>query len=163
MNITQERLKDILHYDPDTGVFVWKVATGRRIKIGYVAGSPNDKGYLRIQINKARTYSHRLAVLYMDGYFPEEVDHINGVKDDNRWCNLRPCNRLLNAKNSRMLITNTSGVKGVFMIKSTGKYRASIMVSGKMMNLGNYNTMQEAEIIVRQAREKHHGEYANHG
>src|SRR3989304_2031824 len=87
--ITQSALKQIIHYDPDTGVFTWIVNRGRKAKSGYLAGVISDLGYRRIQISGRKHYAGRLAWLYMTGSQPvNEIDHINGVRDDDRFSNL---------------------------------------------------------------------------
>lgn len=95
-DLTQQRLKELLHYDPDTGVFTW--LTGQRA--GLVAGSMYGFGYIMIKINQCRFCAHRLAFLYIDGEFPaDDVDHINRIRDDNRWRNLRRATAKQNQEN----------------------------------------------------------------
>lgn len=87
-DLTQAELKRKLHYDPDTGIFTWKVFSPG-ITIGKVAGAISS-GYIRIKVHPSLQYAHRLAWLYVYGYFPEHgTDHINGIKTDNRIANLR--------------------------------------------------------------------------
>ena len=82
--LTQERLKELLHYDPETGYFTWKISPNNAVKVGSVAGTSMNN-YIRIIIDHKAYLAHRLAFLYMEGYFPEhEVDHINRIRDDNR-------------------------------------------------------------------------------
>ena len=93
--ITQERLKELLHYDPETGVFTWKVDKGTRARAGQEAGCLNGvSGYIDISIDKKLEKAHRLSFLYMDGSMPpEHTDHINGIRNDNRPQNLYACHR----------------------------------------------------------------------
>ena len=85
--ISQGELKEVLEYNPDTGVFIWRKPNGNRVKVGNVAGNKSVNGYIRIKIKK-EYLAHRLAYLYMIGNFPEnDIDHINHIKDDNRWVN----------------------------------------------------------------------------
>lgn len=87
--LTQEVLKSLLYYDPETGIFVWLV-TRQRSPAGKEAGGYDEKGYRRICVNGTKVRAHRLAWLYMTGEWPEDqLDHINGLKDDNRFVNLR--------------------------------------------------------------------------
>ena len=88
--ITQKHLKEILDYNTETGIWTWRVNQARRIKIGQRAGTIISDGHRHIGISGKFYKAHRLAWLYMTGEFPkDEIDHINGVPDDNRWCNLR--------------------------------------------------------------------------
>jgi hypothetical protein len=99
--MTQDQLKSILSYDPNTGLFtrIKDVAYSQH-KVGSVMGSLNDKGYRIIVINQKRYRAHRLAFLYMEGAFPpDDVDHRNTIKDDNRWVNLYKCTRSENMNN----------------------------------------------------------------
>lgn len=87
--LTQKRLKKLLYYNPDTGIFTWKINSRRSLKDA-PAGNLHPSGYIRIGIDSKEYRAHRLAFLYMEGYIPEnDVDHINRVRDDNRWKNLR--------------------------------------------------------------------------
>lgn len=99
--ITQDRLRELLHYDPDTGIFTRLVSTGWRGKVGDVAGYKNPDGYLVIMIDYKLYLAHRLAWLYTYGRFPEVTDHINGVRDDNRIVNLREVTNWENAQNKK--------------------------------------------------------------
>jgi hypothetical protein len=159
--ITQSRLKQLLHYDPHTGVFTWKVRPSNCIRVGDVAGR-NCNGYVRIQINSVRHYAHRLAFLYMLGKVPDEVDHINHTRDDNRWCNLRAATSSVNSKNQSMNKTNTSGITGVGWSAQCNKWHAQIKINGKSINLGRFHDLNKAKAARRQA-ESDHGFHANHG
>jgi hypothetical protein len=141
--ITQSELKEVLDYNPDTGVFTWIKSIGRRVKAGDVAGSKNDRGYIRIEIKGKCYKAHRLAHLYMTGTFPENfIDHINHIKDDNRWTNLRDATKSQNQANQPKPKTNTSGYKGV--VRCRNKWRATIHYMNKTIHIGSYNTPQEA-------------------
>jgi hypothetical protein len=93
MELTQDRLRELLDYDPDTGIFTWMVnRRGGKAAVGVVAGSRNTDNYVSITVDGEEYLAHRLAFLYMTGAFPpKQVDHINTAKSDNRWCNLRAC------------------------------------------------------------------------
>lgn len=152
--LTQERLKELLDYDPETGVFTWKSRI-RGIRIGQVAGS-NVKGYRQIQIDKERHYSHRLAWLYIYGCWPlNELDHINRIKEDNRIANLREVTRQENCWNIGKLKTNSSGYTGVNLHKQYGKWRANIRIQGKYKHLGYFNTPEEAHYAYSTAKGVH--------
>ena len=115
--ITYERLKELLHYDPDSGIFVWNI--GRPgASVGTVAGAIRHDGYVRIGVDNKRYLAHRLAWLYVHGYMPENsIDHINRNPLDNRICNLREVSHMCNMRNIDTPKNNTSGVKGVIWNK----------------------------------------------
>uniref|UniRef100_A0AAU8GJY0 HNH endonuclease motif-containing protein n=1 Tax=Salmonella phage PMBT31 TaxID=3153514 RepID=A0AAU8GJY0_9CAUD len=96
--ITQELLKELFEYNPDTGDFIRKVSKGRA-KAGTIAGSPDKDGYIFIGINRKRYAAHRLAFLYMEGYIPDLVHHLNNIRKDNRWCNLKDATSQENNRN----------------------------------------------------------------
>ncbi len=99
-DLTQDRLKELLHYCPETGVFTWIKTNGSRGKKGNIAGSINPIGYLDIGVDSKVYKAHRLAFLYVEGYFPEYgLDHINRNKSDNRWSNLRQVSQTCNMRN----------------------------------------------------------------
>ncbi len=157
--ITQEHLKSILDYDLDTGLFKWKVAK-QGIKIGDIAGTIKD-GYIRIRIEGHQIYAHRLAWFYIHGNYPEKyIDHINGVKTDNRLCNLREANASQNALNKKLSILNSSGVKNVTFCKSSNKWRVRFKLNNKDISLGMFEDLELAELVASEARNKYHGEFA---
>jgi hypothetical protein len=151
--LTQERLKELLHYNPETGIFTRKCNRGNTKK-GDIAGTPNTKGYLRLEICKKPYLNHRLAWLYVYGYFPEnEIDHIDRDKTNNKISNLKEASRSCNMRNTKLFITNTSGVKGVAWDKYVGKWAARITVNLKFKGLGSYNNFDNA-VCARLAAEQ---------
>jgi len=145
--LTQALLKKLLEYDPETGVFTWKVATSNRVKVGDVAGCKNPDGYIVIRIDRKHYQAHRLSWLFVNGYFPEyQIDHINGVRDDNRLCNLRESTNVCNMQNCKMSKNNTTGIPGVSRYKAAGKYQAQIMINGKRKHLGFYRNIVNAAL-----------------
>jgi hypothetical protein len=162
--LTQQELKAVLHYDPDTGLFT-AVETKRNRKAGQVVGSASHEGYLSVSIRKKRHLLHRLAFLYMLGEMPKLlVDHINGNPSDNRWCNLREVScqeNLLNAKLSKRNKTGHKGVQYMPRLKKK-KWRAQVMTNGVIWK-EFFHTMQEAVDAIRAHRAEMHGEYCNHG
>lgn len=149
--LTQERLKELLRYNPDTGVFT-------RIKTGKEAGCL-DGGYIVLNAGGKLHYAHRLAFLWMTGSLPPEyVDHINGVRSDNRWSNLRPATHAENCRNSRA----RKGLKGVFP-RSNGTYRARVTFNGKKYNIGTYKTPELAHAAYCEKASELHGAFANTG
>lgn len=110
--LTQAYLKRALNYDPISGLFTRFKSVGNA-KAGSVAGSINSDGYPQIMVDGVRYKAHRLAFLYMTGSFPDQVDHINGIRNDNKWINLRAVTLSDNAKNKKTPKNNTSGMAGV--------------------------------------------------
>lgn len=159
--LTQEKLKELLHYCPDTGVFTWRVAASKRVRVGEVAGSFNTLGYARIAVNGKLYGSHRLAWLYMHGEFPtDHIDHINRVPGDNRLCNLRAATQSENMQNKSQYRNNKSGHIGVSWKKSAKKWMAWIDVNCKTIYLGYFTDISEA-IAARKAAEPQYHQF-NH-
>ena len=158
--MNQKRLKQLLDYDPDTGVFSWKVRR-RRIKIGDIVRATNRDGYICMGIDYKTYLVHRLAWLYVHGEFPEEIDHINHDRADNRICNLRGVTRVENRKNQLIHRNNTSGVAGVYWNKRDKKWVARIKVNGKFKGLGIFDDINLAKQAREQAKIKY-GFHPNH-
>lgn len=158
--LTQERLKELLTYNPDTGVFTWIDSKNKhREEAGYL----NYKGYMLIDIDGKKHRSHRLAFLYMTGSFPkEQVDHINHGKTDNRWSNLRMVSNTENHKNMKMQSNNTSGVTGVSWERRRDKWVVRIKDCGKYLHLGYFEDFFEA-ICTRKSAEIRYNYHENHG
>lgn len=145
MKLTQKRLKDVLDYNPDTGVFTWRVYRGRKAMIGSTSGTITKAGRLRIQIDGYCFLAHRLAWLYVYGYIPEnEIDHIDRDPMNNRIKNLREASRLCNARNVGTRKDNTSGIIGVCWYPSTKKWTAQISHKGKRLRLGYFKSKLDA-------------------
>lgn len=143
--LTQAELKAILSYDPETGIFIRLISRNTRFKAGMVAGSPNTVGYSHIQVNGVLYKSHRLAWLYMTGSMPKEfIDHINGVKGDNRFCNLREATRSENNRNVTKRANNKSGHKGVYWDKKESKWIAYARVDYKPHRIGAFYEITDA-------------------
>lgn len=141
--ITQLRLKELLHYNPDTGIFTWLVDRGRLAKKGSSAGTDNQDGYTRMAIDGKRQYAHRLAFLYMEGTMPQEADHIDRVRSNNSWGNVRRTTRSRNMLNTNLYPSNKSGMRGVSAHKEGG-FVANITVDKKRKYLGKFKTKEEA-------------------
>lgn len=160
--LTQDRLKQLLHYEPETGIFTWRVERPRG-RIGKPAGTIKRDGYVHIGVDYNRYFAHRLAFLYMTGEMPEpkqHVDHINSNTVDNRWANLRLATSSQNQMNVLMWSSNTSGYKGVSWHKGEGRWRACIRVKGKRKYLGYFDTAEQGYAAYCEAAKLHHGEFA---
>lgn len=160
-NISAARLRELLNYDPDTGVFTWLRPTGRRAKPGATAGSIQGRGYLGIRIHGVKYLAHRLAWLYQCGVWPDgDIDHINGDRCDNRIVNLRRAARSTNIQNLRSAKShNKTGFLGVVLDssrKTARKYAARIVYGGKQHHLGYYNTPEEAHAVYLEAKRRLH-------
>lgn len=175
-SLTQQHLKEILHYDPETGIFTWLnrrrelFDTDKVFKIwntNYarkIAGSINSvSGYRLINISGIRHRAHRLAFLYVTGGFPENhVDHENHDRDDNRWINLKDVTQQENNKNSLRPKDNTSGFSGVHWFKAGNKWQTYINLNRKRVHLGYFADLDEA-IMARKEAEIKYGYHPNHG
>jgi len=151
--ITQKRIKDILHYDPESGIWTWLIDKPGVLNSG-IAGYVDTNGYRQIGIDREVYPSGRLAWLYMNGYFPEhEIDHKNRIKHDDRWKNLRHVSHQCNSRNRRNFKNNTSGVKGVYWAKEKGKWYSQIKVHGKTFHIGYHSDKNEA-VLHRLAAEQ---------
>lgn len=156
LNLTAERLRELLHYDPNTGVFT-NVAPRKRVVVGSKAGYlDSSNGYVKICLDYVRHYAHRLAFLYMTGAWPSAyVDHINGDTQDNRWANLRDVARQVNSQNMREAPSNSSsGVFGAH--RKRGKWSSHIRSNGKTVYLGVFDSAEEASNAYIEAKRKLH-------
>lgn len=148
MDITQEQLKSVVEYDPLTGNFVRITGQGPS-KSGAIAGTVKSGAYVRVSLFGKSYKAHRLAFLYMKGVFPaHEVDHVNRIRSDNRWANLREATPSENAQNKASL--------GVSFNKYHGKYHARIKVCGISRHLGYANTFGEASSMYAEAKKRLH-------
>lgn len=160
--ITQEELKELLNYNPETGIFTYKKKRAKCTP-GKIAGTYHVNGYTHIQLNRKIYKAHRLAWLYVYGYFPQFIDHINCDRGDNRLCNLREVNIYQNNHNSKINKNNTSGIKGITWHKKAQKWCAQIDANGKHIYLGIFDDIDLAKLVIEEARKKYHVEFANHG
>lgn len=156
--ISHAELVRLLAYNPETGVFTWKV---RRcgVTLGQVAGSV-DKGhrYARIKVSETLYLAHRLAWFYTHGVWPKnELDHIDRDRGNNRLANLREATRSQNACNKPTYRNNRTGVRGVCWHKQHRKYIASIQLDGRSRHIGLFRDLNQAAEAYRQASLKIHG------
>lgn len=155
--LTQKRLMEVLEYNECDGLFRRRVAVSNT-KVGDVAGTPDRKGYTIIRVDAVMYRAHRLAFLYMTGGWPaEQVDHVNRVKSDNRWVNLRCADANVNAQNHvSPRSDNKAGYRGVCWRKSSKCFVAQIQRDGKRKCLGYFKSAEEAYAAYCRAREKYH-------
>lgn len=181
MKPTPERLRDLFDYDPATGELRWKprplsMFTAVRSKsaeelwklwtskcAGKVAGTIDDSGYVNINAMGFFIRGHSIVWALHHGAWPQfEIDHINGVRTDNRIENLRDVPRTQNARNMKRSIKNKSGQTGVFWSRTANKWCAQIRSDGKARHLGNFRRFEDA-VAVRKAAERLNGFHPNHG
>lgn len=154
--LTEKRLRTLLHYAPDTGVFT-RLESVRGVAAGSVAGTKHNRGYLAVRIDGSKYLLHRLAFLYMTGHLPTQgVDHVNGIKSDNRWSNLRKANQSENSQNRRLRKDSTSGATGISFKKAVRLWVVVITIDGKSKHIGYYKSLQEAVIAQTNAKLAHH-------
>ena len=153
---TEARLKALLHYDSETGVFRWKVRRGGAAQVGSVAGRIESKGYRQITVDWVAVMEHRLAWFYVTGEWPPyEIDHINGCRTDNRFANLRLATHGQNQQNiARAHMTNRSGLLGV--TEQGGRYHARITHDGVCHRLGGFATAEAAHQAYLKAKKSIH-------
>tara|TARA_R110000803_G_scaffold210685_4_gene283240 strand:- start:9115 stop:9621 length:507 start_codon:yes stop_codon:yes gene_type:complete len=161
-DITQEQLKASLLYNQESGLFYWRfnAGMGGRIPAHTIAGSSgkHGQGYIEIQLLGKARKAHRLAWLYMTGSWPEnEIDHINRIRHDNRFINLRESTLQQNLKNKDIYKSNTSGFVGVTWHKRIKAWQARISNDTKRMHLGYFDTPEEASLVYNKAKKELHG------
>ena len=162
MTLTQTYLKSVLDYNQNSGIFTWKFRADQRPQwnakwAGKSAGAITDKGYIRIYIDGKAFLAHRLAILWVTGTFPSAVvDHKDRNKGNNAWSNLRICSQQLNSVNRPVDSRSSTGVTGVYLDKKTGRWWARIIVSGKTIGLGRYDTLADASAARKAAEAKYY-------
>jgi hypothetical protein len=159
--LTVDRLKEILSYDPNTGVFLWRMSRGPR-RAGEEAGTFRE-GYRIVRIKDFGYSAHRLAWLYVYGEWPPSIiDHKNGYKADNRIENLRICTYSQNLANQKTSKNNSSGVKGITWARRQKRWRAQIRLNGKNKALGYFKEKEAAILAYANAAEQLFGKFANY-
>jgi hypothetical protein len=163
LQATHKQLLEELHYDPETGAFTWLKAGMGRSKSGK-AGCKDSRGYNRLRFKGKYYIGSRLAYFYMTGEWPpHHMDHINGVRDDDSWENLRSVTAQENNKNRKIHGNNKSGVLGVSWHKGNKKWQAMIRTSRETQTyLGNFDSFSDA-VEARKAAEVEYGYHPNHG
>lgn len=162
--MNKDYLVQLISYDEVSGNFTWINPLSRRVRKGDKAGSKRKDGYIEIRICGELYLAHRLAWFYCHGDWPEfQIDHINGVRDDNSIANLREALNEQNSRNVKMHCDNQSGYKGVFLNKRTGKWVSKIHLNGKSIWVGTFNSPEDAHAAYCEAATKHHDEFARFG
>lgn len=157
--ISQSRVRELLDYDPKTGIFIRKVRTSNRVKVGDIAGCQMANGYWAISLEGKKYYAHHLAWMFMTGEWPQrDIDHRNLIKNDNRWDNIRLATESENSGNTGVRSDNTSGFKGVHPKRE--KWCSQIRRDGKRITLGSFDTPDQAHDAYRKAAFELFGEFA---
>ncbi len=155
-NLNPNRLREVMEYNSETGIFRWRLRLSNRVQIGDFAGCLTPTGYISCNIDGKPYKAHRLAWLYVYGNLPsEQIDHINGCRSDNRIVNLRQANNAENQQNRLAQKNNTSGFLGVCPFPNN-KWRAQIRVNGKNFHLGLYKTKDLAFEAYQYAKKNLH-------
>lgn len=154
-----ERLREALSYDPETGLFRWRVTNSARAMKGALAGAILVSGYRGIRLDGKLYLAHRLAWLHAQGSEPQEqIDHLNREKADNRLCNLREATESQQCGNVGLSKRNTTGLKGVG--RHRGRWRASLGRHGRTVHLGMFDTAEEAATAYCAAANAYFGEFS---
>lgn len=161
--VTLQRLKELLNYDSETGIFTW--AQSRRcVRAGEEAGTISFNGYVAIKVDGKLYRAHRLAWLWVTGTLPTcEIDHINRVRADNRILNLREATSSQNKCNQSVRKDNAVGITGVSYCMERNKFLAQIAINGKNRNLGRFDSIEAAEDAYITASKKMHGDFSRVG
>ena len=153
--LTQERLKELFEYDPDTGLLIRNISVNRA-KAGDIVTCLDHHGYIQLNIDGRVVKGHRIIWLYVYGVWPNSIDHINGIRNDNRLCNLRSVSHEANMQNvKKAKRNNKTGFLGVNLHHS-GNYEASLSVGGKKKHIGNFKTPELAHAAYLSAKRKYH-------
>jgi hypothetical protein len=155
--IDHAELVRVIDYDAETGIFTWKARTSKGVRVGDSVGSKCSNGYLRAKVNGVEYLLHRLAWFHVHGEWPRRVDHINGVRNDNRIVNLRNVDARTNSENQhRAMVNNRLGVLGVCFEKQTRKFKASIRTRGRSITLGRYDSPEAAHAAYLEGKRRIH-------
>tara|TARA_R110000868_G_scaffold316599_1_gene577491 strand:- start:56 stop:559 length:504 start_codon:yes stop_codon:yes gene_type:complete len=163
MTLTQEEAHCLFEYKD--GMLLWKEMVTNRTEnlVNSIAGYIHKHGYRIISAKGYQYKAHRLMFLYHHGYMPEFIDHINGIKDDNRIENLRAATKAQNNQNRCAQKNNGFGIKGVSKLKNSPNWRCRISYNNKLHELGGFESKELATEFIELWREIVHGAFANHG
>jgi len=156
--LTQQQVVGLFDYR-DGGLY-YRTTRGGNVA-GSRAGTVQRVGYRQVMVSKRKYYEHRLIYLMHYGVWPEQIDHINGVKDDNRIENLRPCTASENKCN--LPGRSATGVKGVYFDKRRARYYAELTLRRRRVRVGGFGSLEEATAVIQSVRAGYHGAFANHG
>lgn len=159
--LTQDQAKEFFDYNPETGVVVRRKTfhKGHQCKLDVPIGTVTSGGYLVASIKNRKVLIHRFIFLYMTGSFPaKEIDHINGIKTDNRWCNLRESTHTENICNSNKP-NNSSGYKGVSLNQQKTRWIARCRANNKENYLGSFDDPELAANVYRVFARENHGKF----
>lgn len=161
--LPMERLRSLLRLDPDTGLLYWLVDCPNGAKLGHVAGSQDRNRYIRVEIDQVKLTAHRVVWALHTGCWPPDdmhIDHINGIKTDNRPENLRLADNSQNQSSAKSR-PGKSGLRGVYWASAMGKWRAKIMKDKKTIHVGYFDDKQKAHDAYCEASKEIHGEFRN--
>lgn len=159
---TADQLRDVLHYDPETGYLTWKKKTGPTVKIGVRAGSSGGKFHRYLNVLGVSVVEHRAIWCIATGEWPRnDIDHINGDGYDNRLANLREATASQNQGNAKLSKRNKSGIKGVYWHNTNKKWHALLRRMGKRIPLGFFDSIEDARIAYENGARAEYGEFAN--
>lgn len=159
--LTKEIVNNLFFYKD--GVLFWKEIQSRRLKVGCVAGYLNNKTYWKTSFRKKTYFNHRIIFLMHHGYLPKTIDHVNGIKTDNRIENLREVTTSQNQHNRKINSNSKTGIKNVFWCSQSGKWSVVLTVNKEHHCIGYFDNLEIAKIAAVEARNKYHGVYACHG
>jgi hypothetical protein len=155
------RLHELLRLDIETGKLFWRVKSSSKIRVGAEAGCRGSRGYVLVRVDGVLLKGHRIVFALVNNRWPTlDIDHINGVTNDNRPCNLREATVTQNLQNARLYTANKSGHKGVYWDNRTNSWRAEICSNGKTLHLGRFVDLETAASVRANATSQLHGEFA---
>lgn len=157
MTLTQDYLKKIFDYKD--GNLIRKIKSSNRTKIGDIAGSNNGNGYLRVSVLGKYFYAHRIIFMWHFGHFPNEIDHIDGNRKNNKINNLRKATHAQNGKNLTLRHSNKIGISGVRFDDDRKKWHSSISVEKKKIHLGRFDNIDQAIAARKKAEIEFFGQW----
>lgn len=159
-NSLQKRFDELFKYED--GKLIRKVSVSSA-RAGTVVGSVENNGYIRVRVDTKKYSVHQVVFVLFHGYLPKIIDHVNGIKTDNRIENLREATSFENGYNTKLSVTSKSGVKNVRWLKKLDAWQVRLKVKSINKVIGYFKDLELAELVATMAREKYHGEFANHG